>query len=116
MIAKIKTIALGAGLMLTAAALQASAQTAAPQLQALSLGAPTAAFCCSGYDTDADSGVGCYATPVGPSSITACNGAYFECPATSFFCSPTPTKALVAGKGSGTSVENCGCGPNENFF
>jgi hypothetical protein len=116
MIAKIKMIALGAALMLAAATVQANAQNASPQLELLLLGGPTAAFCCSGYDTDASTGVGCYATPAGPSSITACNGAYFECPAADFFCSPTAVKAAVAGQGSSGSVENCGCGNGPNIF
>lgn len=117
MIGKIRMIALGAGLMLAAAAVQARAQTASPQNEALlPVGAPTAAFCCSGFDIDADTGVGCYATPAGPSSVMACNGAYFECPATIFFCSPTPVTASVAGPDGGSSVENCGCGFPTQIF
>jgi hypothetical protein len=79
--------------------------------QGSSNGAPPAAFCCTSFDAidSPEEGLGCYAVTSGPSSVTSCNGVYFECPLESFSCSPQAASRTAAVAGSASSLA-CACG------
>jgi hypothetical protein len=108
MISKLAIIAFTASLVIASGTSRVGAQMLQ---QGSGNGAPPAAFCCTSFDAidSPEEGLGCYAVTSGPSSVTSCNGVYFECPLESFSCAPQAAKKAAAA-GDGASSLACSCG------